>query len=48
MQNLVPLPSVDCTYKYPPVCLTIPYTVDNPKPVPAPISLVEKNGSKFY
>ena len=31
---------------YPPLCLTIPYTVDSPSPVPFPISLVVKNGSK--
>jgi len=31
----------------PPVCLTMPYTVDSPSPVPLPTSLVVKNGSKI-
>ena len=31
----------------PPVCLTMPYTVERPSPVPLPTSLVEKNGSKI-
>jgi len=30
-----------------PTGLTIPYTVDNPSPVPLPFSLVVKNGSKI-
>src|SRR5690242_10918400 len=29
----------------PPLCLTMPYTVDRPRPVPLPGSLVVKNGS---
>jgi hypothetical protein len=32
----------------PPVCLTMPYTVESPSPVPLPTSLVEKNGSKIF
>ena len=31
---------------YPPLCFTIPYTIDKPRPVPFPCSLVVKNGSK--
>ena len=31
----------------PPVCFTIPYTVESPSPVPLPTSLVVKNGSKI-
>ena len=29
-------------------CLTIPYTVERPSPVPLPTSLVVKNGSKTW
>src|SRR2546428_13761204 len=32
---------------YPLLCLTIPYTVASPSPVPLPRSLVVKNGSKI-
>src|SRR5580658_6522237 len=32
----------------PPLCFTIPYTVDSPSPVPLPIGLVVKNGSKTW
>ena len=31
---------------YPPDCFTIPYTVASPSPVPLPVGLVVKNGSK--
>src|SRR5580704_87661 len=35
------------TQIYPPLCFTIPYTVERPSPVPFPSSLVVKNGSKI-
>ena len=31
----------------PPLCATIPYTVESPRPVPIPSCLVVKNGSKM-
>ena len=31
----------------PPDCLTMPNTVERPRPVPLPTSLVVKNGSKI-
>ena len=31
----------------PPACFTMPYTVARPRPVPLPVSLVVKNGSKI-
>ena len=31
----------------PPLCFTMPYTVDKPRPVPLPDSFVVKNGSKI-
>ena len=31
----------------PPLCLTIPYTVARPNPVPLPFSFVVKKGSKM-
>ena len=43
----LPEPSSLCAKIYPPLCFTIPYTVDKPRPVPLPFSLVVKNGSKM-
>ena len=36
------------TSTVPPLCLTIPNTVERPSPVPLPISFVVKNGSKIF
>src|SRR5271166_3082674 len=47
MRNAVPRPASLSTWMLPPLCFTIPYTVDNPSPVPLPIGLVVKNGSKI-
>src|SRR6185437_10331201 len=47
MVDLVPLFGSLSTVIYPPLCLMMPYTVDNPNPVPLPCSLVVKNGSKI-
>ena len=30
----VPPPGALCSQTWPPLCLTIPYTVDSPRPVP--------------
>jgi hypothetical protein len=38
--------SLDTVMK-PPLCLTIPYTAESPRPVPFPFSFVVKNGSKM-
>src|SRR5258706_7575621 len=43
----VPRPTVESTSMRPPCCCTILYEIDRPSPVPLPISLVEKNGSKI-
>ena len=45
--NVVPLPSSLYTQMCPPLCLTMPKTVERPRPVPLPCSLVVKNGSKI-
>ncbi len=44
---MVPSPTALSQKMYPSFCLTIPYTVANPNPVPLPRSLVVKNGSKI-
>ena len=31
----------------PPICFSVPYTIDSPSPVPLPTSFVVKNGSKI-
>ena len=45
--NAAPRPGSLVTDTTPPLCCTIPYTIDNPRPVPLPFSLVVKNGSKM-
>ncbi len=45
--KVVPLPGSLYTQMQPALCLTIPYTVESPRPVPLPTSLVVKNGSKM-
>ena len=42
------VPTSLSTWILPPLCFTIPYTVDNPSPVPFPIGFVVKNGSKMW
>ena len=44
----MPWPGSDSTQTYPSDCFTIPYTVDSPRPVPLPTSLVVKNGSNTW
>ncbi len=39
--TVVPLPGDDLISMLPPVCVTIPYTVASPSPVPSPFGLVE-------
>ena len=46
MSKVAPAPGSLSTQMYPPVCFTMPYTVESPRPVPLPTSLVVKNGSK--
>ena len=46
--NVEPPSRTDSTVMWPPVCLTMPYTVASPSPVPRPLSLVVKNGSKMW
>ncbi len=43
-----PRPGSLSTSMKPPLCLTMPYTVASPSPVPFPTSLVVKNGSKIW
>ena len=45
--NVAPCPGALSTAMCPPLCSTMPYTVDSPRPVPLPASLVVKNGSKM-
>ena len=45
--NALPTPGVLERCISPPDCLTIPCTVDNPRPVPLPTAFVVKNGSKM-
>jgi hypothetical protein len=47
MQKRVPLPFSLSTSMNPPCCITMPYTVESPRPVPRPASLVVKKGSKM-
>ena len=44
----MPTPTSLHTPMKPPLCLTIPYAVESPNPVPLPLSLVVKNGSKIF
>ena len=43
----VPSPSALSTPMKPPLCWTTPNTVESPRPVPLPGSLVVKKGSKI-
>src|SRR5688500_19790047 len=43
--NVEPAPGALVTATRPPLCVTMPYTVDRPRPVPLPGPLVVKNGS---
>src|SRR5436189_4452773 len=45
--KVVPLPGWLETSTNPPWLLTMAWTVESPNPVPWPVSLVEKNGSKI-
>ena len=45
--NVVPLPTSLSTSIQPWCCLAMPYTVARPSPVPFPVLLVVKNGSKI-
>ena len=45
MRNTLPCPGSLATVMVPPVWFTMPYTVESPRPVPLPGSLVVKNGS---
>ena len=46
--NVVPCPGSLYTKMWPSLCLTIPWTVASPSPVPLPASLVVKKGSKMW
>ena len=46
MTTVVPRPTWLSMRICPPDCLTKPYTIDRPSPVPRPSGLVVKNGSK--
>ena len=46
MAKRAPAPGALSAKIDPPLCVTIPYTVDSPSPVPLPFSFVVKNGSK--
>lgn len=46
--NVVPSPTLLCTSISPPDCLVKPNTCERPRPVPFPISLVVKEGSKIW
>ena len=43
--TVVPAPGSLSTAIVPPVCVTIPYEVASPSPVPSPGAFVVKNGS---
>ncbi len=43
---MVPAPTSELIRTCPPDCRAKPYTIDSPRPVPLPIGLVVKNGSK--
>ena len=47
MPKVEPSPGVLSTVIFPPLCSTIPYTVESPSPVPLPPRLVLKKGSKM-
>jgi hypothetical protein len=44
--NAAPRPGALSASRYPPLCRTIPYTMESPSPVPVPSGFVVKNGSK--
>ena len=44
----LPFPGSLYAWMNPPLCFTIPYTDDNPKPVPSPAGFVVKNGSNTF
>jgi hypothetical protein len=46
--KVVPRPTALSIARYPPACLTMPYTVARPSPVPSPGSFVVKKGSKMW
>jgi hypothetical protein len=46
IRKVVPRPGSLSTMMCPPLCLTMPNTVESPSPVPLPTPLVVKNGSK--
>ncbi len=46
MHTVVPRSGVETINTWPPDCRTKPYTIERPSPVPAPVGLVVKNGSK--
>ena len=48
MENVVPQPGSLLTSTAPAFCLTMPYTVARPRPVPCPTGLVVKKGSKMW
>ena len=41
---VVPMPTSLYSLMWPPDCLTKPYTIDRPRPVPSPSGLVVKKG----
>ncbi len=45
---MVPRPGSLSTWISPWLCFTIPYTVASPRPVPLPLALVVKKGSKRW
>jgi hypothetical protein len=45
-RNVAPRPGALSTSMPPPLCATMPYTVESPSPVPLPRPFVVKNGSK--
>ena len=47
-RKVVPLPSAVSMLMPPPDWVTMPYTVDKPRPVPLSFGLVVKNGSKRW
>ncbi len=46
IRTVVPTPTSLSIFTWPPDCLTKPYTIDSPSPLPLPSGLVEKKGSK--
>jgi hypothetical protein len=47
ISNSVPSPGTELQSKWPPASVMIPWLVASPRPVPLPISLVVKKGSKM-